>query len=78
MERDSLSMEQDSILVDIEDLTKRLQERAADLSPESKRISKNGTTQCVYIVKSPTQQQQQPDVQKKSLLHNLLRKATFI
>jgi len=77
MERDSLSMEQDSILVDIEDLTKRLQERAADLSPESKRISKNGTTQCVYIVKSPTQQQQ-PDVQKKSLLHNLLRKATFI
>jgi hypothetical protein len=73
-------MEQDSILVDIEDLTKRLQERAADLSPDSKRTSKNGTKQCVYIVKSPTQQQQQqqPDVQKKSLLHNLLRKATFI
>jgi hypothetical protein len=33
--------------------------------------------QRVYIVKPPAQQQQQ-DVQKKSLLHNLLRKATFI
>ncbi|CAF3215851.1 unnamed protein product [Rotaria sp. Silwood2] len=79
MERDSLSMEQDSILVDIEDLTKRLQERAASLSPESKRTSTNGAAQRVYIVKSPTtqQQQQQPNVQKKSILHNLLRKATF-
>ncbi|CAF0907547.1 unnamed protein product [Adineta steineri] len=76
MDRDSLSMEQDSILVDIEDLTKRLQERAANLSSESKRTSTNGTTQRVVIVKSPTTQQQ--DVQKKSLLHNLLRKATFI
>ncbi|CAF1547733.1 unnamed protein product [Adineta steineri] len=76
MDRDSLSMEQDSILVDIEDLTKRLQERAANLSSESKRISTNGTTQRVVIVKPPTTQQQ--DVQKKSLLHNLLRKATFI
>jgi hypothetical protein len=75
MERDSLSMEQDSILVDIEDLTKRLQERAATSSPESKRTT-NGTKQCVYIVKSPPTQPQ--DVQKKSLLHNLLRKATFI
>ncbi len=56
-------------------LFRRLQERAADLSPESKRTSKNGTIERVYIVKSPTQQ---PDVQKKSLLHNLLRKATFI
>ncbi|CAF1056907.1 unnamed protein product [Adineta steineri] len=76
MDRDSLSMEQDSILVDIEDLTKRLQERAANLSSEAKRTSTNGTTQRVVIVKSPTTQQQ--DVQKKSLLHNLLRKATFI
>ncbi len=57
-------------------LSRRLQERAADLSPESNRTSKNGTTQRVYIVKPPAQQPQ--DVQKKSLLHNLLRKATFI
>ncbi|CAF3673965.1 unnamed protein product [Rotaria sordida] len=75
MERDSLSMEQDSVLVDIEDLTKRLQERAASFSSESKRTSTNGAAQRVYIVKSPTTQQQ--DVQKKSILHNLLRKATF-
>jgi len=76
MERDSLSMEQDSVLVDIEDLTKRLQECAANLSPESKRTTANGTSQRVYIVKPSGTQQQ--DVQKKSLLHNLLRKATFI
>ncbi|UJR31484.1 hypothetical protein I4U23_018973 [Adineta vaga] len=76
MERDSLSMEQDSILVDIEDLTKRLQERAASLATESKRTSNNGNTQRVIIVKSSTIPQQ--DVQKKSILHNLLRKATFI
>ncbi|CAF1362892.1 unnamed protein product [Rotaria sordida] len=66
---------EDSILVDIEDLTKRLQERAASLSPESKRTSTNGAAQRIYIVKSSTTQQQ--DVQKKSILHNLLRKATF-
>ncbi|CAF0974932.1 unnamed protein product [Adineta ricciae] len=76
MERDSLTMEQDSILVDIEDLTKRLQERAASLASESKRTSTNGNTQRVIVVKSPTAPQQ--DVQKKSLLQNLLRKATFI
>jgi len=56
---------------------RRLQERAASLSPGSKRPSTNGTTQRVIIVK-PTPSTQQPDVQKKSLLHNLLRKATFI
>ncbi|CAF1580030.1 unnamed protein product [Rotaria sordida] len=66
---------EDSILVDIEDLTKRLQEHAASLSPESKRTSTNGAAQRIYIVKSSTTQQQ--DVQKKSILHNLLRKATF-
>ncbi|CAF0890043.1 unnamed protein product [Adineta ricciae] len=76
MERDSLTMEQDSILVDIEDLTKRLQERAASLATESKRTSTNGNTQRVIVVKSSAAPQQ--DVQKKSLLHNLLRKATFI
>jgi hypothetical protein len=54
---------------------RRLQERAASLSPESKRTSTNGAAQRVYIVKPPAPQQ---DVQKKSLLHNLLRKATFI
>ncbi|CAF4018629.1 unnamed protein product, partial [Rotaria magnacalcarata] len=68
MERDTLSMEQDSILVDIEDLTKRLQERASDLSPESKRTSTNGAAQHVYIVKSPPTTRQQQDVQKKSIL----------
>ncbi|CAF4565441.1 unnamed protein product, partial [Rotaria socialis] len=73
MERDTLSMEQDSILVDIEDLTKRLQERASDLSPESKRTSTNGAAQHVYIVKSPPTTPQQRDVQKKSILHNLLQ-----
>jgi hypothetical protein len=56
---------------------RRLQERAAGLSPVSKRTPANGTTQRVIIVK-PTPSTQQPDVQKKSLLHNLLRKATFI
>lgn len=96
MNRDSLSMEQDSILVDIEDMTKwehywlserfdhwiprsfrRLQERAADSSSDSSRLGKNGTAQRVYVVKSPPTPPTQ-DVQKRSLLHNLLRKATFI
>ncbi|CAF1308324.1 unnamed protein product [Rotaria sordida] len=66
----NLLMERDSL-----NLTKRLQERAASLSPESKRTSTNGAAQRIYIVKSSTTQQQ--DVQKKSILHNLLRKATF-
>lgn len=78
MERDSLSMEQDSVLVDIEDLTKRLQECAASQSSDSKRAAVNNASQRVYIVKSSPTQPATPDSQKKSLLHNLLRKATFI
>jgi len=56
-------------------LSRRLQERAAEKSSESNGTLKPTAAQRVYVVKSSAPQ---PDVQKKSLLHNLLRKATFI
>ncbi|CAF1040120.1 unnamed protein product [Adineta ricciae] len=67
IERDSLSMEQDSILVDIEDLQKRVQERTMNVSSvcESKEY--------VYIQKRP-----QETLPKKSIFQNLLRKAMII
>ncbi|CAF0764613.1 unnamed protein product [Adineta steineri] len=70
IERDSLSMEQDSILVDIEDLQKRVEERAMN---QSKQSSLNEPTQYVYIVKRPQQ-----NISKKSIFQNLLQKAMII
>lgn len=57
---------------------RRLQECAATQSSDSKRAAVNNASQRVYIVKSSPTQPATPDSQKKSLLHSLLRKATFI
>lgn len=45
IERDSLSMEQDSVLVDIEDLTRRIEERSIESNKQPKEY--------IYIVKRP-------------------------
>ncbi|CAF3901139.1 unnamed protein product [Rotaria sordida] len=70
IERDSLSMEQDSILVDIEDLTKRLEEHEINLS---KQLPSNERSKYVYIVKNLEQ-----DVPKKSIFQYLFRKTMFM
>ncbi|CAF1354864.1 unnamed protein product [Rotaria sordida] len=70
IERDSLSMEQDSILVDIEDLTKRLEEHEVNLS---KQLPSNERPKYVYIVKNLEQ-----DVPKKSIFQYLFRKTMFM
>ncbi|CAF1188933.1 unnamed protein product, partial [Didymodactylos carnosus] len=78
IERDELHMTQDSILVDIEDLTKRLQECAAHVTlgttiQQSNNLKPN--PQCVYIIKQDTTNKEE---RKSSLLHRLLRKTTVI
>ncbi|CAF2654874.1 unnamed protein product [Rotaria sp. Silwood2] len=70
IERDAFSMEQDSILVDIEDLTKRLEEHGVHVS---KQLPSNEKRECVYIVKDLEQ-----DVPKKSIFKYLFRKTMFI
>ncbi|UJR15202.1 hypothetical protein I4U23_002162 [Adineta vaga] len=67
IERDSLSMEQDSILVDIEDLQKRVEERAMNISSIHEPID------YVYVRK-----QSQRNLPKTSIFQNLLRKAMII
>ncbi|CAF0804987.1 unnamed protein product [Didymodactylos carnosus] len=76
IERDELHMAQDSILVDIEDLTKRLQEYAANITFGATIHSDNSkpNPQRVFIIKQDTNKEKK----KSSLLHRLLRKATVI
>ncbi|CAM4966332.1 unnamed protein product [Rotaria socialis] len=69
IERDSLSMEQDSILVDIEDLSKRLNELEINLPKQS---PSNEQTESIYAAKSLAQ-----DVPKKSIFQYFFRKTMF-